>query len=156
MRRVVVAAAGIADADQDLHRHAALGQSCHCLVLRDRRLPCRWLTPLHLRAQLAAGSAKQVLAAIHAPARDRLQPMMREPAEVVGIHRSEEHTSELQSLMRISYAVFCLKKKNYQSLTFHANQQTNNHNTVHLTSNNIHLTHYQTTISTQIIPNPHT
>src|SRR3546814_5671800 len=28
-----------------------------------------------------------------------------------GIDRSEEHTSELQSLMRISYAVFCLKKK---------------------------------------------
>src|SRR3546814_7299085 len=28
------------------------------------------------------------------------------------IHRSEEHKSELQSLMRISYAVFCLKKKN--------------------------------------------
>src|SRR3546814_1796880 len=35
----------------------------------------------------------------------RLQP--------AGLHtRSEEHTSELQSLMRISYAVFCLKKKN--------------------------------------------
>src|SRR3546814_5661535 len=30
--------------------------------------------------------------------------------------RSEEHTSELQSLMRISYAVFCLKKKNKNSL----------------------------------------
>src|SRR3546814_8230699 len=29
-----------------------------------------------------------------------------------GVDRSEEHTSELQSLMRISYAVFCLKKKN--------------------------------------------
>src|SRR3546814_4953462 len=29
-----------------------------------------------------------------------------------GLFRSEEHTSELQSLMRISYAVFCLKKKN--------------------------------------------
>src|SRR3546814_9428729 len=29
--------------------------------------------------------------------------------------RSEEHTSELQSLMRISYAVFCLKKKNTQN-----------------------------------------
>src|SRR3546814_7581745 len=29
-----------------------------------------------------------------------------------GVRRSEEHTSELQSLMRISYAVFCLKKKN--------------------------------------------
>src|SRR3546814_4745668 len=34
--------------------------------------------------------------------------------------RSEEHTSELQSLMRISYAVFCLKKKNTK-------QQTHNH-----------------------------
>src|SRR3546814_2797235 len=31
--------------------------------------------------------------------------------------RSEEHTSELQSLMRISYAVFCLKKKNYTTQT---------------------------------------
>src|SRR3546814_1039399 len=30
----------------------------------------------------------------------------------VEVKRSEEHTSELQSLMRISYAVFCLKKKN--------------------------------------------
>src|SRR3546814_12873189 len=30
--------------------------------------------------------------------------------------RSEEHTSELQSLMRISYAVFCLKKKTYKQL----------------------------------------
>src|SRR3546814_5944604 len=35
-----------------------------------------------------------------------------------GLSRSEEHTSELQSLMRISYAVFCLKKKmNYDSQT---------------------------------------
>src|SRR3546814_10193980 len=32
--------------------------------------------------------------------------------ETNGWKRSEEHTSELQSLMRISYAVFCLKKKN--------------------------------------------
>src|SRR3546814_4065716 len=31
--------------------------------------------------------------------------------------RSEEHTSELQSLMRISYAVFCLKKKNTENLS---------------------------------------
>src|SRR3546814_6387918 len=31
---------------------------------------------------------------------------------VDAVQRSEEHTSELQSLMRISYAVFCLKKKN--------------------------------------------
>src|SRR3546814_5666416 len=36
------------------------------------------------------------------------------PARATGLPRSEEHTSELQSLMRISYAVFCLKKKNNQ------------------------------------------
>src|SRR3546814_1437934 len=36
----------------------------------------------------------------------------RDPAERP---RSEEHTSELQSLMRISYAVFCLKKKNIRN-----------------------------------------
>src|SRR3546814_9534408 len=38
----------------------------------------------------------------------------------LSLHRSEEHTSELQSLMRISYAVFCLKKK-------HINNQLQNH-----------------------------
>src|SRR3546814_8506512 len=36
--------------------------------------------------------------------------------------RSEEHTSELQSLMRISYAVFCLKKKKYSVNTTTTNQ----------------------------------
>src|SRR3546814_6698712 len=37
---------------------------------------------------------------------------------VLGVQaRSEEHTSELQSLMRISYAVFCLKKNKYQLTT---------------------------------------
>src|SRR3546814_10544696 len=34
-----------------------------------------------------------------------------QPTETEISHRSEEHTSELQSLMRLSYAVFCLKKK---------------------------------------------
>src|SRR3546814_7264351 len=34
-------------------------------------------------------------------------------------HRSEEHTSELQSLMRISYAVFCLKKKKNTTTRYH-------------------------------------
>src|SRR3546814_3119493 len=37
-----------------------------------------------------------------------------EPPDGDGARRSEEHTSELQSLMRISYAVFCLKKKKQQ------------------------------------------
>src|SRR3546814_1287606 len=78
------------------------------------------------------------------PARELVRPQARreqealadwnaqfeqEPALLFGLHalghqpqpeaagdagRSEEHTSELQSLMRISYAVFCLKKKNTQ------------------------------------------
>src|SRR3546814_4807467 len=43
--------------------------------------------------------------------------------------RSEEHTSELQSLMRISYAVFCLKKKNNTSVTSHSQLNTYNINT---------------------------
>src|SRR3546814_6597935 len=49
------------------------------------------------------------------PARRGRQPPrsgdLEEIAQIVPV-RSEEHTSELQSLMRISYAVFCLKKKN--------------------------------------------
>src|SRR3546814_7611385 len=42
-----------------------------------------------------------------------------EPSDRLALHariRSEEHTSELQSLMRISYAVFCLKKKKTQKI----------------------------------------
>src|SRR3546814_3987489 len=42
---------------------------------------------------------------------DRAQERWRDIQVVRLLHRSEEHTSELQSLMRISYAVFCLKKK---------------------------------------------
>src|SRR3546814_2611688 len=40
------------------------------------------------------------------------------PGEFVDPGRSEEHTSELQSLMRISYAVFCLKKKKHTQITY--------------------------------------
>src|SRR3546814_6401888 len=47
-----------------------------------------------------------------------------DPFEHAADERSEEHTSELQSLMRISYAVFCLKKKNTHKLT----NRTYNHN----------------------------
>src|SRR3546814_7884451 len=53
--------------------------------------------------------------------------------------RSEEHTSELQSLMRISYAVFCLKKK----------KKTNS-----ITSQDIHVN--ITTLSTRLITETHT
>src|SRR3546814_4605569 len=42
---------------------------------------------------------------------DRARLVQRLVELWIGVARSEEHTSELQSLMRISYAVFCLKKK---------------------------------------------
>src|SRR3546814_10703308 len=65
-----------------------------------------------------AGTVKRIQAAVRALTHDKvpfdvkLVQMVRllrdgEPVKM----RSEEHTSELQSLMRISYAVFCLKKK---------------------------------------------
>src|SRR3546814_6220653 len=44
------------------------------------------------------------------------------------VERSEEHTSELQSLMRISYAVFCLKKKQKTTIQ---NEETQIHTEVH-------------------------
>src|SRR3546814_4395861 len=43
--------------------------------------------------------------------------------------RSEEHTSELQSLMRISYAVFCLKKKKKRNKQQHKRKATSSHDT---------------------------
>src|SRR3546814_3764082 len=51
------------------------------------------------------------------------------------VERSEEHTSELQSLMRISYAVFCLKKK-INRIDLHKYRQTtySNNNLMHTTT----------------------
>src|SRR3546814_5370695 len=42
---------------------------------------------------------------------DAILPLIHAGQRVFGANRSEEHTSELQSLMRISYAVFCLHKQ---------------------------------------------
>src|SRR3546814_10804653 len=61
----------------------------------------------------------------------RADPGATQPLRHMGLRRdggadsrrSEEHTSELQSLMRISYAVFCLKKKN--KTTTHRNEKEN-------------------------------
>src|SRR3546814_3779847 len=53
--------------------------------------------------------ARRCRTAARGPARMRRSPRFSYLERVM---RSEEHTSELQSLMRISYAVFCLKKKN--------------------------------------------
>src|SRR3546814_8070888 len=69
------------------------------------------LEPGVARAQRRAGERQA--AAHHLEHRDRRH------------RRSEEHTSELQSLMRISYAVFCLKKKQQQLHTIHTKDRQN-------------------------------
>src|SRR3546814_7329769 len=65
----------------------------------------------------AARNAGPAAGALHLPARRRLgtAPPVGRPVRPDAGLRSEEHTSELQSLMRISYAVFCLKKKTLSS-----------------------------------------
>src|SRR3546814_6191349 len=59
-----------------------------------------------------------------------------------GTGRSEEHTSELQSLMRISYAVFCLKKKN--------NKQTKTKQTSNTVSTKVDISRHTGKITRQI------
>src|SRR3546814_2156251 len=58
---------------------------------------------------------------------------------VSAIGRSEEHTSELQSLMRISYAVFCLKKKNILHTFICFIKITNNYHTISIPHTNTPL-----------------
>src|SRR3546814_6702568 len=79
---------------------------------------------LHLRDEELQGSRRR-------SGRDTGRVHLLESGEflqAVGVERSEEHTSELQSLMRISYAVFCLKKKNTKTNRHteqdHSNKQT--------------------------------
>src|SRR3546814_3955163 len=76
------------------YRHARSGQ--------DRR---GWRNRTH-------GSARAASRSRPAPVRASPKAAPARRGAIVRRARSEEHTSELQSLMRISYAVFCLKKKN--------------------------------------------
>src|SRR3546814_6044683 len=80
---------------------------------------------LTLLRQLRADYPKAHIAYLSlkpSPIRWTLWPKMAAVNMTVAARRSEEHTSELQSLMRISYAVFCLKKKK-QSRTNHTAQK---------------------------------
>src|SRR3546814_3172904 len=85
-------AAGFEEAE--LHREGMVG------ILTRRQHQCRLIGGLR---RGTGGDFDQCLVG-DAAARGR------DGGQAMG-HRSEEHTSELQSLMRISYAVFCLKKK---------------------------------------------
>src|SRR3546814_2161790 len=61
-------------------------------------------------------AAKLNVINLNLPSPDQQTTPDKPPLQLT-ITRSEEHTSELQSLMRISYAVFCLKKKKQQHKT---------------------------------------
>src|SRR3546814_17907603 len=95
-----------------LSPYAALFRSKdHCTMrTRNRRgrrpVPCQLLLPGPART--AGGGCQR-----HSGdgTRQRLAAMPAAGAATADEHRSEEHTSELQSLMRISYAVSCLKKQ---------------------------------------------
>src|SRR3546814_4492368 len=82
--------------------------------LEDRVLGRQIHRPLAREAIVEAGAcevADRIVEIVHAhrdARRGELEHLLVDPRAVL---RSEEHTSELQSLMRISYAVFCLKKK---------------------------------------------
>src|SRR3546814_2489733 len=83
----------------------------------DRLMECRLRWDLHkVMARTVEGFA---------PA--DLEPCATRRDQPVGLgdgeHRSEEHTSELQSLMRISYAVFCLKKKKKRDIQTQTQQK---------------------------------
>src|SRR3546814_3934080 len=70
---------------------------------------------------------------------------------VCAMARSEEHTSELQSLMRISYAVFCLKKKKTNKNQPRPQQTINNTPTTHKQMTTILQTTFQHLYSIQTI-----
>src|SRR3546814_2434533 len=79
---------------------------------------------------LVIGSVLYSMPFVVQPIRNAFEAFGERPLEVAA--RSEEHTSELQSLMRISYAVFCLKKKT--SLTPIVNYSYySQHNILHTT-----------------------
>src|SRR3546814_10594215 len=70
---------------------------------------------LSIRSDPADGPVKNVTLTAYVSKGTYIRSLARDIA--LALDRSEEHTSELQSLMRISYAVFCLKKKKQQSST---------------------------------------
>src|SRR3546814_6266042 len=76
-------------------------------------------TNVHKGKEILANSGLAIV-----PANDLGDAAKKIVAEVRSAARSEEHTSELQSLMRISYAVFCLKKKTETSRPQKTDQPT--------------------------------
>src|SRR3546814_9029027 len=89
-----------------------LGETPMCLVpVEARRRPTCQFEPLRAVDEAALERERFAALDLHRPPGPdhRIDDLLCR--EGMFVFRSEEHTSELQSLMRISYAVFCLKKK---------------------------------------------
>src|SRR3546814_4128685 len=97
----------ITDLEQDRRHHRGLqdGEAGESVGVAQQ---------LGLAADLLHQVVGELLGQIHGLALGQIDEYIPNVAGLVGEVRSEEHTSELQSLMRISYAVFCLKKNKKQ------------------------------------------
>src|SRR3546814_7902992 len=93
----------------------AHGDAVQSRRLSDQRVPLDLLRQGRRGYRSQYGRGRLLPGAV--PGRDFLGVPDGVSAEELTAERSEEHTSELQSLMRISYAVFCLKKKTYTHKT---------------------------------------
>src|SRR3546814_5726868 len=90
-------------------------QTRRAIKATSRQKPSRRLSARRRSSRSKAFRLKKPCSLRGQPAKGGSPPEYRASA----FGRSEEHTSELQSLMRISYAVFCLKKKNKILTNYH-------------------------------------
>src|SRR3546814_6655983 len=82
-----------------------------------------------IRSCSQTGSAPTIWPTVARRRGSRASPSRRRASDALTPrHRSEEHTSELQSLLRISYAVFCLKNKTHNHQHIHTYTHLNNIN----------------------------
>src|SRR3546814_10746051 len=102
-----------------MHSHG-LGEVHADMLERDREAAVAIEREVLAEAQLAVGVVVDLLDDVGVGARRLAVGRGGQRAGVLlqPVVRSEEHTSELQSLMRISYAVFCLKKKKIRKLNY--------------------------------------
>src|SRR3546814_5319854 len=101
---------------QELTEHFIYLPAVSMEQLSDHAAMQDWLAQYEVRLRTVEKSGLVYKASLR---EDRERNVWLPEVELI---RSEEHTSELQSLMRISYAVFCLKKKNNKNKT---KQKTN-------------------------------
>src|SRR3546814_10323041 len=118
----------ISDWSSDVCSSDLAGRTIVCCARRMAASPCSRRVPTARFRHPTTASERRSHRSRHCPrasdAESRQRPEARRPsverirrcAHEAPFLRSEEHTSELQSLMRISYAVYCLKKKNTKKI----------------------------------------